>query len=100
MYYWVLNKQRNVISQSTVQHVTNEDILNPILRETLELADKNIKEKLADEKHELELCPEKSSFTKILSWMRKKNDNSTLKFLKLKITQKKDLTVLLVQTVH
>ena len=54
MYYWVLNKQRNVISQSTVQHVTNEDILNPILRETLELADKNIKEKLADEKYELE----------------------------------------------
>ena len=57
MCYWVLNKKGNVISRSTVQHVTKEDILNPKLKETLELSDKKIKEKLADEKHELESCP-------------------------------------------
>ena len=43
MCYWVLNKQRNVISLSTVQHVTKEDLLNPTMRETLKIADKNIK---------------------------------------------------------
>ena len=57
MFYWVLNKQGNVISRSTIQHGTNEDILNSKLKETLELADKMIKEKLADEKHELESSP-------------------------------------------
>ena len=29
MCYWVTNKQGNVISRSTVQHVTKEDLLNP-----------------------------------------------------------------------
>ena len=38
-------------------HVTKEDLLNTPLKETLELADNEIKEKLADEKHELESCP-------------------------------------------
>ena len=62
MCYWVLNKQGNMISRSMVQHVTKEDLLNLILKETLELADKNVKEKLADEKHELESCPENKFF--------------------------------------
>ena len=48
--------------------------MNPTLKETLELADKNIKEKLADEKHKLESFPLKTYFAKILSWMRKKNE--------------------------
>ena len=73
MCYWVFNKQGSVISRYTVQHVTKEDLLNPTLKETLEIADKKIKEKLADEKHELESCPGKSSFTKIFHWMSKKN---------------------------
>ena len=34
-----------------VKHVTKEDLLNPTLKESLELADKNIKEKLANEKN-------------------------------------------------
>ena len=32
MCYWVLNEQGNVISRSKLQHVTNEDLLNPILK--------------------------------------------------------------------
>ena len=32
MCYWLLNEQGNVISRSTVQHVTKEDILNPTLK--------------------------------------------------------------------
>ena len=35
MYYWVLNKQGSVISRYKVQHLTKEDILNPISKETL-----------------------------------------------------------------
>ena len=89
-----------MISRSKVQHVTKEDILNPTLKETLELADNNIKEKLGDDKHKLESCPEKSSFTKIFSLMRKKNENSTLKYLNLKIIQKNYWTVLLVKTLN
>ena len=54
MCYWVFNYQGDVILRSTVQHVPKEDIWNPTLKETLELSDKNIKEELADEKHELE----------------------------------------------
>ena len=48
MCFWVLNEQGNVISRSTVQYVANEDLLDPISKETLELADKKIKDKLAD----------------------------------------------------
>ena len=62
MCHWVLKKQGNVISQYMVQHVTKEDILNSKLKETLELAYNNIKEKLVDEKHELESCPENKLF--------------------------------------
>ena len=43
MCYWVFNEQGNVISLSTVQHVTKEDILNPTLKETLELSDKKLR---------------------------------------------------------
>ena len=57
MCYWVLNEQWNVISRSTLQSVTNEDLLNPTLKGEMELAYKNMKEKLADEKHKLEPCP-------------------------------------------
>ena len=32
MCYWLLNEQGNVVLRSTVQHVTNEDILNPTLK--------------------------------------------------------------------
>ena len=53
MCYWVLNKKGNVISRSTVQHVTKENPLDTTLEETMELADKKIKEKLADGKHKL-----------------------------------------------
>ena len=62
MCYWVLNEQWNVISRSTTQHVTKEDILNPTLKETLKLADNKIKDKLADKKHEIESCQEKKFF--------------------------------------
>ena len=51
MCYWVLNKQGNLISQSTVQDITKEDLLNPTLKETLELDDKKIKKRPANEKH-------------------------------------------------
>ena len=54
MYYWVLNEQGNVIWRSKVQHVTKEDILNPTLKETMELAEKEIKGKLAYGNQELE----------------------------------------------
>ena len=73
--------------------------MNPTLKETLELSDKKIKEKSSDEKHELELCPEKN-LSKIFSWMSKNNNNSTLKYLQLTNIQKKYWTVLLVQTLH
>ena len=43
-----------MISRSTLQHVTKEDILYPTLKETLELADDKTKEKLADDKHVIE----------------------------------------------
>ena len=66
----------------------------------MELADKKIKEKLSDEKHELESCPKKGYFTNIFSWMRKKNKNSTLKYLKLTIIQNKDWMILLVRMLH
>ena len=55
-----------MISLSTSQHITKEDILNPKLKETLELADNNVKEKLADEKHELESCTENKFFHKYI----------------------------------
>ena len=51
-----------MISLSTVQHVTKEDLLNPTMKETLELSYKKIKEKLSNEKHELESCPENKLF--------------------------------------
>ena len=57
IWYWVLNEQGDFISQYTAQHITKEEILNKTLRETMEIANKNIKEKLADEKHKLEPCP-------------------------------------------
>ena len=36
--------------------------MNPTLKKTLELSDKKIKEKLADEKHKLGSCPENKFF--------------------------------------
>ena len=51
-----------MISQFTVQHFTKEDLLNPTLKETLELDEKKIKEKLAEEKHKLESCPKNKFF--------------------------------------
>ena len=53
-----------MVSQSKIQHVIKEDILNPIFKETMELADKNIKEKLSEKKHELEPCSEEKFFHK------------------------------------
>ena len=47
-----------------VQHITKEDILNPTVKEILELAKNIIKEKLSDKKHELELCLENRFFHK------------------------------------
>ena len=55
-----------MISRYTVQHVNKEDLLNPTLKEILELADNIIKEKLADEKHELESCTENMFFHKYI----------------------------------
>ena len=43
MCYWVLNEQGDVISLSTLQHVTKEDIVNSILKETLEVADNKLR---------------------------------------------------------
>ena len=60
--YWLLNKQGNVISQSTVQDITKEDLTNPTLKETLELDDKKIKKKLTNEKHKLESYLENKLF--------------------------------------
>ena len=62
--YWVLNKQGTAISRYNLKYVTKEYILNKKLKETLELDDKNIKEKIADENHELESCPENRFFHK------------------------------------
>ena len=62
MCYWVLNKQGSVVSRSMVQHVNKRDILIPTSKEALKLADKNIKEKPAYEKHELKSCPENKLF--------------------------------------
>ena len=64
MCYWVLNEQGNFISRSTVQHVTKQDLLNTTLKETLELADKKIKDKLADQKLKLEPYPGNKFFHK------------------------------------
>ena len=64
--------------------------MNPTLKETLELSDNDIKEKLENEKHKLELFPENMFFMKIFSWIRKKNENLILKYPKLTIIQKKD----------
>ena len=61
-----MNEQENLISRSTVEHVTKEDILNQKLKENLELDDNNTKEKLANEKHELEPCPENKFFHKYI----------------------------------
>ena len=66
MCCWVLNEQGDVISQSTVQHVTKEDLWNSTLKETLKLAFKRIKEKLSDEKHEHEIFPENKFFHKYI----------------------------------
>ena len=51
MCYWVLNEQGNVISRFTVQHVTNEDILNPTLKETLEIAENKIIKRIDEDKN-------------------------------------------------
>ena len=51
-----------MISKYTVQHVTKEDILNPTLKEILELFDRKIKEKLADQTQKKESCPENKFF--------------------------------------
>ena len=66
MCCWVLNEQGDVISQSTVQHVTKEDLWNSTLKETLKLAFKRIKEKLSDEKHEHGIFPENKFFHKYI----------------------------------
>ena len=57
MCYRIFNKQGTVNSQYMVQHITKDEILYTTWKETLELADNKSKEKLADEKHELESCP-------------------------------------------
>ena len=62
MCYQVLNEQVDLISRSTVKNVTKEGVLNQTQKETLELADKKIKEKLADENHELDKFPENKLF--------------------------------------
>ena len=41
-----------------------------------------------------------SYFKNIFSWVRKKNNNSTLKYLKLTMKQKKEWTFILVQSLH
>ena len=47
-------------------HVTKEDLLNPTLKGALELSDNNIKEKIADEKHEPESCLKIKFFQKYI----------------------------------
>ena len=49
MCYWILNKNGNTISRSTVHYITKEDCQDSKMKETLTSFDNTIKEKLSDE---------------------------------------------------
>ena len=51
MCYSVLNKNENVISRSTVQHITKKDLQDPKMKETLENFDNTIKMKVTNYYH-------------------------------------------------
>jgi len=54
MCYWIMPVSGKAIARTTVQHVTREDMLNPVIAEQVETFDKSLTNRLNDENHLIE----------------------------------------------